>query len=531
MLLNEAPAAVTFDQNGTLKIQQGSGGAGTVFEGLLKNLSSWNGDSPDRIQKVTWVGLSKLSESTTAEAKRNIDICRNLASRECHQKFRFNTEGNLVFLSENLQEKTYTQFDNTYLWFLYHNLMNDITRYDSKHWAENMRTLRPAYEKFSQKFLKNAEPTTIAPNDIIFVNDYQLTAAAKVARMQFESLKDNEFVYFHHIPFNLPDEFLEKGGGVVQTLLTDYLYYDRIGFQTKLDVKHFITTLKNHFEGTIVIHANEAKDTYKIQWEGRTIYVSSFPIARASDIITDQAKFSCIRQEALKIRKKLGDRKLLVSYQRGDPIKGIPQLLDGFKALLSTYSKDEQKPLLHLIATKGRQTVQAFKDHQELIEEKVREIEQTHPNCIIFSNKNNDNQTVILPLALAADVGIFGSIADGMCLALTEFPLMKYTEWTQHPNSPLASGTLVASDGVGAARVLIEQQLKEQFVLLEHEKIDDAKTVADALAKAITRAQNKLSSQLSMFLLGTELARRNGEEWISNLIVENWPNTICPVII
>ena len=611
ILVNEPAAAIT-PEGSTYSVRQGSGGVGAALTGIFQNFANWATGHPDKPSHVLWVGGSKTCISTAKKHEKSaqdIDMesqCPGLANIHCKQMFGENVRGSLVFLSAKLKGKTYDQYDNNYLWPIYHNLMG----YLPKDWCTKMTELRSKYEKFCWKFLVNSlrDGRYECPNPVYMINDYQLTGTARVAR-KTGFFNQSTFVYYHHIPFNLPRELvckckkdknnLEKlldeytaydwitfqtaanvqqfaktvknyfpqsilnnrtdhhpclrifwkncifcvsdaqapatskkavrmsydsnkiAINVLQTLLEDYLAYDRIGFQTKLDVQRFVYTLKYYFGEAIKIHRKAAKDIFEITWDNRKIQVSSFPIARSSADMQDETKLERVRKTALEIREMIGDRKLIASYQRGDPIKSVPELLDGYLTFLRADPERAKKTVLWLVATKGRQNVQTFVDYQHSIEKKVQQITKEFPEAIVFSGINEDNEAVILPLALAADVGIFGSVADGFCLAVTEFLLMKhFGRKPQNAADVFPAGALVSSLGVGATRLLQDSGLGDHFWSLDD--LSDANDYAATIADALESTANREESERHMKALGEFFEKRTAEKWLEDVVLQPW---------
>ncbi|HCD89653.1 MAG TPA: bifunctional alpha,alpha-trehalose-phosphate synthase (UDP-forming)/trehalose-phosphatase, partial [Algoriphagus sp.] len=329
-----------------------------------------------------------------------------------------------VFLSKEDVEQFYEGFSNETLWPAFHYFTQYMV-YNAEHWEAYKRV----NEKFCEAILKKADP-----DDTIWVHDYQLLLLPKMLR---EVLPNATIAFFQHIPF--PSYEIIRMIPWRRELLEGVCGADLIGFHTYDDMRHFLSAV-----GRITGMSSESG---YIQAENRIINVDSFPMGIDYDKFAKQAKSKKTQNIVKEFRKQVADQKLIITIDRLDYSKGIPQRLEAFNKLLKDHKELHGKVSMIMIVVPSRDKVQSYKELKEEID-------------LLVGRMNSDYSTLnwvpvhyfyrgfpfeeLSAFYSMSDIALVTPLRDGMNLVCKEFVASKTDQ----------TGVLILSEMAGASKEL-----------------------------------------------------------------------------
>ncbi|GAA0880503.1 bifunctional alpha,alpha-trehalose-phosphate synthase (UDP-forming)/trehalose-phosphatase [Algoriphagus jejuensis] len=351
-----------------------------------------------------------------------------------------------VFLSQQDVEEFYEGFSNETLWPAFH-YFTQYMIYNPEHWQAYYRV----NEMFCEAILKKAEP-----DDTIWVHDYQLMLLPKMLR---EALPDATIGFFQHIPF--PSYEILRMIPWRKEILEGVCGADLIGFHTYDDMRHFLSAV-----GRITGLSSESG---YIQAENRIINVDSFPMGIDYGKFEKQAKSKKTQNLVAEYRKQLGDHKLILTIDRLDYSKGIPQRLHAFHQLLLDHKELHGKVSMMMIVVPSRDQVQSYKELKEEIDLLVGRINSEYstlnwmPVQYFYRGFPFDELSAFYSMS---DIALVTPLRDGMNLVCKEYVASKINQ----------TGVLILSEMAGASKEL------QDAVLVNP---NDKQGVVDAIYQAL----------------------------------------------
>ncbi len=390
------------------------------------------------------------------------------------------THGNVtsltVSLSEQEHENYYLGFANKVLWPSFHyrlDLMDYRTEFAKQYAAVNRR-----FADTIHSHLRN--------DDLIWVHDYHLIPFASELRRRGSAHKIG---FFLHIPFPSVDVFsaVPRHGWLRECLLQ----YDLIGFQTKNDVQNFCRYLKEHSKAKFL-------SPNLIRWQGRTISIGDFPIG------VDAGQFSAMaheRDEGIELermRRSLLKRFQVISADRLDYSKGLPQRMKAFRKFLDSYPEYLGRAEYLQIASPSREDVTAYADIRAELEQLTGAVNGKYADFnwapIQYINRSIEREKLAL-LFRCSLIGLITPLRDGMNLVAKEYIA------AQDAEDP---GILILSKFAGAA-----EQLNDALIVNPY----DINEVAQAIRRAATMSMEERRAR-----------HRNLLSQISEYDVQRWQN-------
>jgi len=329
-----------------------------------------------------------------------------------------------VFLSKEDVEEFYEGFSNETLWPAFHYFTQYMV-YNPEHWEAYIRV----NEKFCDAILKKA-----GPDDTIWVHDYQLLLLPKMLR---EALPNATIAFFQHIPF--PSYEIIRMIPWRRQLLEGMVGADLIGFHTYDDMRHFLSAV-----GRITGLSSESG---YIQAENRIINVDSFPMGIDYDKFANQAKSKKTQSIVREFRKQVEDQKLIITIDRLDYSKGIPQRIQAFAQLLKQHKELHGKVAMIMIVVPSRDKVQSYKELKEEIDLLVGRINSEYstlnwvPVHYFYRSFPFEELSAFYNMS---DIALVTPLRDGMNLVCKEFVASKTDQ----------TGVLILSEMAGASKEL-----------------------------------------------------------------------------
>lgn len=452
---NRLPVSIT-KKAGKLEIRRSVGGLATGLSSFYKTYES------------IWIGWPG---TTLKEKKEEKAIKKELVKEGCYP----------VFLSKREVENYYFGFSNKTVWPLFH-YFPMYTSYKNSFWE----SYKAVNEAFCDAIVKIAKP-----NDAIWIHDYHLMLLPSLLR---EKLPKATIGFFLHIPF--PSFEVFRLFPQRRKILRGLLGADLIGFHMYDYAQYFLDSVRRLLGYEHVFG--------QITKEDRVITVDAFPMGIDYEKFSTAANDAKVHKEIKKIRKKLGDRKIILSVDRLDYTKGIPQRLEAFDHFLEKYPKYKKKVTLILVAVPSREGIENYMALKKQLDGLVGGVNGKHGTlgwspvwylyrCLDFSS--------LVALYKIADIALVTPLRDGMNLVAKEFIATKTN----------AKGVLILSEMAGAVNELWESvvinannkeemvdAIKEALDMPEEEQIRRNKVMQKRLSRYnVTRWAHEFMDKLS----------------------------------
>jgi trehalose 6-phosphate synthase/phosphatase len=227
----------------------------------------------------------------------------------------------------------------------------------------------------------------------------------------------------------------------------------------------------------------------------RVVKVDAFPMGIDYERYANAAKRPDVQKEIKKIKKKLGNTKIILSVDRLDYTKGILQRLEAFDAFLRQYPEYAEKVTLILVAVPSRTAVETYAQLKQQVDEFVGRINGKHstigwnPVCYLYRSLPFH---ILAAYYHMADVALVTPVRDGMNLIAKEFIASKRD----------GRGVLILSEVAGAA-----SEMGEALVVNPNKKED----VVEALRKALIMPDKE--QRMHNAVMQKRLQRYNLVKW------------------
>jgi len=376
-------------------------------------------------------------------------------------------------------------FARNTLWPLFHYFTEHVT-YSEVAWKAYVKINR----LYAEKILK-----IIQEGDILWVHDYHLLMLPQMIR---EERPDTSIGLFIHIPF--PSFELFRLLPWRLELIDGMLGADLIGCQTYDNVRHFMSSVRR-LKGVDSVFN-------RISIGERTLKVDVFPKGinyerfqnKALEIHSDYSKPSVI-QEEMKLFKESGQlEKLIISIDKLDYTKGIPQRIRAFERFIQTYPEYNGRISMIVQAIPSGETSDSFFNLKSQVDELVGRINGNY-GTITWTPVRYLNQTFTMDerieLYSLSDIALILPLRDGMNLVSKEFVASRHD----------GTGVLILSELAGASKELHEALLVNP---------NDLDAIADAIKDAIEMPEEEQIRRNKVMMM--RLHRYTVGRWASEFI-------------
>jgi trehalose 6-phosphate synthase/phosphatase len=421
-------------KNGRLSLESSAGGLATGLRSFYKSRpSAWIG----------WPGLPASKVSPEDEKQ----IVKNLAVESCRP----------VFLSGYEIEQYYYGFSNKTIWPLFH-YFPLYADYKKNNWTVYKRV----NEKFCQAALEVAEP-----GDEIWIHDYHLLLLPALIK---ERLPWVSVGFFLHIPF--PSFEIFRLLPWREEILRGMLGADLVGFHTFRYAHHFLDSIRHLLRYD---HLN-----WLVNTGGRLVKVEAFPMGIDYERFHSVVAVPEVQGEIGRLRKKLAGRKIILSVDRLDYTKGIPQRLEAFELFLEKNPDFREKVTLIMVAVPSRTAVETYSRLKSRVDELVGRINGRYGTIgwipIWYLYRFIPMKT-LAAYYHAADIALVTPLRDGMNLIAKEYVATQTDQL----------GVLILSEMAGSAKELGDAILVNPN---NHEE------VAEAIAQALRMPEEEQHSRM-----------------------------------
>lgn len=362
-----------------------------------------------------WVGWNGITDE---------ELCRDeneIIEKKLKEKYKCLS----VSLSNEEINQYYLGFCNKTIWPLFH-YFTSKTKYDFENWE--------VYKKVNQKFFDIVE-TIIGDNDIVWIQDYQLMLLPKLIKDKYPNAKVG---FFLHIPF--PSIEIYRLLIWREEILHGLLGSDLIGFHTYDYVRHFLSSTRR----LLGLEAN----FNKISYQNRDVRVDAFPMGIDYNLFSKEYDYQNFPEDAKEL-ENMKDTKMILSVDRLDYTKGIPERIKAFNRFLFKYPEYREKVRLNLIVAPSRVEIDSYDVLLKEIKELVSETNGNYgtmswmPVWFYYRTITQEN---MITFYRNSDVLLVTPLRDGMNLIAKEY-IASRTDY---------EGMLVLSETAGAASELGE---------------------------------------------------------------------------
>ncbi|WP_294818514.1 bifunctional alpha,alpha-trehalose-phosphate synthase (UDP-forming)/trehalose-phosphatase [uncultured Flavobacterium sp.] len=448
--------------NGKLQVKPSIGGLATG----LKSVHA-EGDS-------LWVGWPGLTDEELTP-QLSADLNEALAAQRCIP----------VLLSEYEMENYYYGFSNKALWPLFH-YFQAYTEFEWEQW----QSYKDVNSKFADAVLEHA-----ADGDTIWVHDYQLLLLPQMIRDRNPNITIG---FFLHIPY--PSYELFRTCPWRDELLYGMLGADLVGFHIYDYARHFLSSVSR-------ISGLETRFN-SITYNGRIIQVDSFPMGIDYNRFFETAKkYAGQPVDSEGLMQKLNehnnaypDSRLILSIDRMDYTKGIPNRIRAFEYFLRKYPEFRGKVRLLMLTVPSRENVQQYQKLKSETDELVGRINGEYatvnymPVWYFYRAMPFED---LVGLYGAADVAFVTPVRDGMNLVAKEYVASRLND----------DGVLVLSEMAGAAQEL------HQALLINPNNFEQ---IADTLKKALEMPADEQACRIRA--MKQRLSRYNVDKWAEDFM-------------
>lgn len=363
-----------------------------------------------------WVGWAEVSAARLSSEERERIRVELAEKHRCVP----------VFLTAADVRGFYAGFSNQTLWPLFHQF-TQYARFDADNWA--------AYERVNRKYC-DAVLEVARPGDTIWVQDYQLMLLPKMLR---EKMPDAKIGFFLHIPF--PSFEIFRMLPWRREILEGLLGSDLIGFHTYDYVSGFLSSARR------ILSVEEQHGRVVI--DERLVIVDAFPMGIDYQRYARGAVSPNARKKAMGIAAGAAGRKVVLSIDRLDYTKGVPERLRAYDEFLDRYPEWRNNVSLICVAVPSRTRVEEYVTLKEEVERLVGAINGKHgtidwiPVRYLYRSLSF---SALSSMYAASDVAYVTPLRDGMNLIAKEYVAARGD----------TGGVLVLSEMAGAARELGE---------------------------------------------------------------------------
>lgn len=424
---------------------------------------------------IKWIGRAGVNINEISEnEKQDID-----------DKFR--SENFIpIYFDQQLVSDFLEGFCENTIWPLF-NYFPQISRYNHTQWN--------AYKKVNQMFA-DVISKYVTEDDILWIHDYHLMLLPSLIR---EKLPNISIGYFQHIPF--PSFEIFRLLPWRMELLEGILGADLIGFHTYDYQRHFMSSVRRLLGYETFFN--------RIRLDERIVKIDAFPKGIDFEFFNSTAKKleqktekqeSDIHKELIEFKSKSKDRKIILSIDRLDYTKGIPDRIKAFELFLKMHPEYIEKVSLFMFVSPSRENVGDYQDLKREMDELVGRINGQYGSIgwmpIWYFYRATDRMESI-ELYNNADIALITPTRDGMNLPAKEYIACRTDK----------TGVLILSEMAGAAK-----ELGESLIVNPNNRTEVAEAIYQALNMPVSeqiRRNSTLQKRLKIY---------NEERWANDFI-------------
>jgi len=365
---------------------------------------------------------------------------------------------------------------------------------------------------------------------IVWIHDYNLWMVPGVLRQLRPDLK---IAFFHHTSFPPADIFniIPWRGEIVGSLLQ----CDYIGFHIPRYVENFIDVVKSQLPITVTEEINcterfltyscplgVEKMTRRVTAGDRQIKLGAHPVGVNVDYIKELSSLPITQQTIKDIRRSIGEKKVILSVERLDYVKGPLEKIYAFQEFLEQHPEFHGKVELINICTPPAKGMKIYEKVQQELEQAIGKINGKYskfdwtPIHFFFRSFSFEE---LIAYYNVADIAWITPLRDGLNLVAKEYVA---TQGLRKDDC----GVLLLSEFAGASVEL-------KYALLTNPY--DRKSLKEGLLHALTMEIADRRMRMRRLFDSVNYYNINfwGEEFlaeIENINEENERESLSPVL-
>lgn len=351
-----------------------------------------------------------------------------------------------IFLPQQSFERYYEGFSNGTIWPLFH-YFPQYAHYDRDEWQ--------AYLEINRLF-RDRVVEIMQPDERLWIHDYHLMLLPQLIR---EAQPEARIGFFLHIPF--PSSEIFRMLPWREEILRGLLGADLIGFHSY--------GYARHFQSSLMRLLGLEQDFGRVTVDDRVVRVDTFPLG--VDMVGFEAAIESpeVEAELERLRQETSGRKIVVTVDRLDFTKGIPQRLEAFEQFLEKNPEWHERVTLISLTVPSRTSVPEYQALKREVDELVGRVNGRFgepgwvPIWYLYRYLPFER---LVALYRSADVALVTPLRDGMNLVAKEYLASR----------PEGTGVLILSETAGAA-----EELGEALIVNPH----DTEQVCTALERAL----------------------------------------------
>ena len=459
---NRLPVGIQLEDN-NIEIKPNVGGLATGMRSVSKKYES------------LWIGWSGLfPEDLTLEMRKKTEAA--LKKEKCLP----------VYIGREEIEKYYLGFSNRTIWPLFH-YFPQYTEYYQEFW-ESYVAINKRFASIISEHLRK--------DDMLWIHDYHLLLLPKMIKDKFPAIPVG---FFLHIPFPSYEVFriLPWRNEIIEGMLGA----DLIGFHTFDYERHFLSSVRRLLGYDIEFN--------RINLHTRMARADAFPMGIDYDRFHEAAVEHRARKTGEKLEGQLEierffstspDRKLILSIDRLDYSKGIPNRLYAFERFLNKYPEYQGKVTLVMLAVPSRDEVEQYQLIKKEVDELVGRINGAYATInwtpVWYFYRFLPFEELI-DLYTSSEIGLVTPVRDGMNLVAKEFIATKTD----------GRGVLIISEMAGASKEMGEA------IHINPNSVDE---MADAILQALEMPEEEQKRRIDT--LQERLKRYDIDKWAGDFM-------------
>jgi len=348
----------------------------------------------------------------------------------------------------------------------------DKAKFNHEHWTHFVEINR----RFAVKASEQADYGAV-----VWIHDYNLWMAPGLLR---ELRPDLKIGFFHHTAFPAANTFniLPWRRDIIGSLLQ----CDYVGFHIPRYVENFVDVVKSLFPVEVQEEVNCAprfltystalgveKMTTAIATSQRTVRLGANPVGVNVQYIKSLVEQDTVQEKTAALRKQLGDKKMILSVERLDYVKGPLEKVLAFDEFLSEHPGLHGKVELLQVCTPPAQGMKIYDDIQHDLEHAVGRINGKYSSMdwipIRLFSRSIPFEELVSYYA-AADIAWITPLRDGLNLVAKEYVAVQ-------GQLAESKGALILSEFAGAAVELSYALLTNPY---------DTKSLKEVLLQALS---------------------------------------------
>ncbi|MEL7671916.1 trehalose-6-phosphate synthase [Methanobacterium sp.] len=375
----------------------------------------------------------------------------------------------LIRLDKEKYNEFYNTFNNSFLWFIHHYLLNltytpEIDECIHQAW----QSYQYVNQKFAEKIVKEVNSSN--EETLVMLHDIHLQTCPSYIRKKFDDIFLSQFI---HIPWPQPDYFSILPHYMEKSIVEGLLSNNHIGFHIERYVKNFLMTCQNYADD--VNFKNNI-----VHYDGREIFVRNYPISVDVKKLTEFAKSEEVLKQEQYVKKIKGNNFLIYRTERMDPSKNIIRGFKAYDLFFQNHPEFKGKVIFFITGVASRENVKEYRDYKMNVNSIINEINGKYSKDgwkPIVSHFKAEYSLVTAAFK-NYDCLLINSINDGMNIVPKEGSIVNEN-----------NGVLIISETTGAY-----DELKENAININ--ALDITET-ADAIYKAVTMKHDQRKKRLN----------------------------------